>query len=117
MNTQKIIKAIESKKARSAWDKGVKNYAIDLVADLKGREVTKENLLNGARDWSEFSYGGSSLIYDGDICEALCSPSEVKRTDTGRLRPNSNETWLDVQARALSQACRLIMRATKFATI
>ena len=109
MKTQ-IIEALESINNKSAWDKGVNNYAIDLVNDCE-RELTLENLLNGARDWSEYSYGGCSLIYDADICEALCSPSEIKRTDSGRLSPNSREEWLDVQTRALKQASRRIFSA------
>jgi len=81
-----------------------------------GLEVTKENLLNGARDWSEYSYGGSSLIYDGDIAERLATPSEIKkctRVDGSLRNPNSSETWLDVQTRALRQAASKILRGTK----
>lgn len=68
-------------------------------------------MLNGARDWSEYSYGGCSLIYDGDIAERLCTPGELKRTRHGERRPNSREGWLDVQARALSQACSRVIHA------
>ena len=108
MKKEQLIKAIETTSARSAWKKGVKNYAIDLLDGLEG-EVTRENLLNGARDWSHYSYGGSALIYDTDIAEALCSPSELKKCNGGDWQPSKRETWLDVQARALSQACRLIL--------
>ena len=106
----KIIKALEAKKENSAWSKGVKNYAIDLVNDCEG-EITEENLLNGARDWAQYSEGGCALIYDADIAEALCTPSELKRTDNGRLQPNSGESWIDVQTRALYQAWGMIKRA------
>ncbi len=34
--------------------------------------------------------------------------TELKRTDNGMNAPNSRETWLDVQARALHQACNRI---------
>lgn len=34
--------------------------------------------------------------------------AELKRTDGGMNNPNSRETWLDVQARALYQACNRI---------
>lgn len=34
--------------------------------------------------------------------------AELKRTDRGMNNPNSRETWLDVQARALYQACNRI---------
>lgn len=113
MNTenQQIIDALESRKDRGAWDKGVTRYAIDLVSDCE-QELTRDNcktiLLNGARDWREYSYGGCALIYDADIAEELCSPSELKRCKGGERQPNSQETWLDVQARALHQACNRI---------
>jgi hypothetical protein len=97
---------------KSAWTKGVELYAQDMREFIEDQRIplTKEALLNGARDWSEFSYGGSSLIYDYDIAERLCSPSELKRKDGGRLQPSSTETWLDVQARALHQACRMVLK-------
>lgn len=116
-----IENAIKTRKARSAWDKGVKDFALDLlenIRDLNGREVETRKeletaLLNGARDWDEYSCGGCALIYDGDIAARLCSPSEFKRCRGGDWRPNRREEWLDVQARALFQACRLICRAAE----
>ena len=110
MEKQDIIDALESRKTRSAWSRGVNNYAIDLVDGLEDCvNITKEKLLNGARNWSEYSFGGCALIYDADIAEALCTPSELKAKRGGDLQPNSNETWLDVQARALFQASNLIL--------
>ena len=129
--TMKTIKelraAIESEPARSAWDKGVKVYAAELVGDLeeaiKGgyfstgkmsdRDALKAQLLNGASSWSQYSYGGSALVYDSDIAERLCSPSELKKRRGGEWQPSKEETWLDVQARALHQAARMIMRLAK----
>ena len=70
-------------------------------------------LLNGADDWKQYSWGGCSFIYDGQIAENLATPSELKRTDDGRLKPNKNEEWLDTQARALYQAFRLIWLTLK----
>lgn len=97
---------------KSAWTKGVELYAQELLEFLKENNLpaTKENMLNGAQTWREFSYGGSACIYDYEVAERLCSPSELKRKDGGRLQPNRYETWLDVQARALHQACRLVLR-------
>lgn len=125
INLEAIKNAIETRKTRSAWSKGVKNYAIDLldnIRDLNGREVETRKeletaLLNGARDWREYSWGGCSLIYNGDIAAALCSPSELKRCRGGEWRPNRREEWLDVQARALYQAFRLICRAAEGVTL
>lgn len=114
-----IKKELEARKDRSAWSKGVTVYALELLeeyqerAAYEGREAAdraefKAWLLNGADSWESYSYGGSSLIYNGDIAERLCCPSEYKRTREGERRPNSREEWLDVQARALYQAaCRL----------
>ena len=53
-------------------------------------------------------YGACSLIYDEDIAKRLCTPSELKRTNNGDRNPSSRETWLDMQARALSVAFRRI---------
>ena len=61
-------------------------------------------MLNGAKDWNQYSWGALSLIYDCDIAERLSAPSELKKTRGGERRPNSREEWLDVQARALQQA-------------
>ena len=117
VNTEEIAQAIEATKARSAWERGVKIYAAEIVEDvaylddddLTAREFWKA-LLNGAQTWREFSYGGCSLIYDEDIAERLCNPTELKRTNGGRRNPNSRESWLDVQARALYQASHLARR-------
>ena len=95
----------------SAWNRGVMRYALELINSIEvGEEITEKNLLNGAENWKEYSYGGCSLIYDVDICRRLCSPSEIKKTKDGERRPNKQENWIDVQARALYQAARLIMK-------
>jgi hypothetical protein len=112
MNTN-ITNKLNATKAASAWKRGVKDYALELVESAEV-ELTPENvkaiLLNGAKDWSNYSYGGCSSIYDTDIAERLCTPSELKRKKGGDLQPNTRETWLDVQARALFQAFNLIKR-------
>ena len=119
MNKQDIIKSLETRNDRSAWNKGVTTYAIDMVDAIEDESVLgspqllKKELLNGADDWNQYSYGGCALIYDYDIAEMLCTPSELKRTGGGRLQPNSRETWLDVQARALFQACERIKRIVR----
>jgi hypothetical protein len=120
MKTIKELRAaIEAEPARSAWDKGKKEYALELIekmdesAEFYGNPADKKDLLNGADDWSQYSWGGCSLIYDTDIAERLCSPSELKKVKGGERRPNSREEWLDVQARALTQAAHMIMRLAK----
>ena len=118
MKIKDIYDELYSMKTRSAWSEGVKNYAIYLLDAAYGycsEEIVEgnlhEELLNGAENWKEYSYGGCALIYDGDIAEALCTPSELVRTKGGRLAPNSRESWLDVQARALYEAEGLILSA------
>lgn len=113
-NNQPVLHSLKLRKDRSAWNKGVTRYAIDMVESAE-ETLTRENcrqvLLNGAFDWAQYSLGGSALIYDADIAEQLCSPSELKKTRNGERQPNSRETWLDVQSRALSQAYARIKRS------
>jgi hypothetical protein len=109
--TQAALAFIAASPATSAWKRGVKVYALEMVeslADQLDPTYSPEKLLNGARNWSEYSYGGSALMYDSDIAERLCSPSELKRTKNGDNQPSKAETWIDVQTRALRQAARLI---------
>lgn len=116
---EQLREAIKNSPARSAWGKGVKLYALDLIKEMPdtrefyGSPADKKDLLNGADDWQQYSEGGCSLIYDGDIAERLCNPSEYKRAKGGERQPNARESWMDAQARALYQAARLICRLAK----
>lgn len=110
MKTKNEIKnAIEATNPRSAWGRAVKTYALELLDSLDG-QFTQAALLNGAENWKAYSFGGCSLIYDAEIAERVCSPSELKRKRGGELAPNAMESWLDCQARCLSQAAALIAR-------
>jgi len=120
MKTIKAIRnALESTKATSAWARGVKEYAMELLEEMDGdmefygSPADKKALLNGASDWNQYSWGGCSFIYDSDIAERLSTPSELKRTRNGERRPNAREEWLDIQARALYQAEWMILRIAK----
>lgn len=103
----------------SKWSQGVQEYAAELYENMteNNLSITEENLLNGARDWKEYSYGGSSLIYDYDIAERLATPSEIKsrtrKDGSFNQMANARETWLDVQARALFQAAQQLLREAK----
>ena len=120
-----VKEKIENFKARSCWAKGVRDYAVHLFNEYIDNEkavrgyipniftITEKKLLGGAGDWKQYSWGGCAFAYDGDIARALCTPSELKRTKNGELPPNSQEEWLDVQARALYQAARLILETIK----
>lgn len=118
MKTNKELTAlVTATPARSAWKRGVKAYALEMIEGAEGELSSftdlKKELLNGARTWKEYSEGGCALIYDADIAELLCSPSEYRKTRQGERAPNSRETWLDVQARALGQAATLISTVAK----
>lgn len=128
MKTIKELRiAIENEPARSAWSKGVKEYALELLEELneaisggyfeleniEAPKILAKQLLNGASDWNQYSWGGCALIYDIDIAERLCSPSELKKTKNGERKPNANEEWLDTQTRALTQAAHMICRLAK----
>lgn len=115
-----LLEKVPMRKNASIWSKGVLQYAWDLVGTLDDTYVFEVNqpiallneelknlkkiLLNGADNWHDYSYGGNAYIYDEDIAGALCTPYEYRKTKGGTKQPNKDETWLDVQARALYQA-------------
>lgn len=123
----RMVEIITTTPARSAWARGVRAYAAELLDNLRraaayaaetgkpsplaDRETVRAALRNGARNWCEYSYGGCALIYDGDIAARLCTASELRRTHNGQRDPNPRETWLDVQARALCQASAAVLAA------
>ena len=116
MTHHELYLKIQNQKHVSAWNKGVSKYALELVETLalEGWEPTEKNMLCGASNWRQFSYGGSALIYDEEIARRLCSPSEFKKKKGGNLPPNKGEQWLDVQGRALFQAARLVFSRANY---
>lgn len=120
-----VSEKVKQTKTRSAWDRGVKEYAEELLeelaeaveggyvdeSDLSNRRLFEKAMLNGAGSWEQFSEGGCSLCYDGQIAERLCAPWELRKTDNGRKDPNPRESWINVQTRALFQAAHLILAA------
>ena len=119
--TKELRKLVKEIPNTSAWKRGVKEYVDELLDNLeekaqyyerlpKNERELKEWLLNGAMDCKDYSYTYCSLKYDSQIAERLCTPSELKKNDGGRLAPNSQESWLDVQTRALCQAHSRIAR-------
>lgn len=117
--TKELRKLVEEFPNTSAWKRGVKEYADELLDNLEERaqineripkdeKELKEWMLNGAIDCKDYSYTYCSLKYGSQIAERLCTPSELKKKDGGKLAPNRRDTWLDVQTKALIDAyCRI----------
>ena len=119
-NTLQILKAsihadIDRLKLRkSTWNNGLKQYMhnfIDYDDILFNKLVKSKNfnefkkiLLNGANNWTHYSWRGCSLCYNSDILERLCPASIIKRYQNCSM-VNGMEL-LDIQAKALNQACK-----------
>ena len=127
MEIKELINKLENQKACSKWQKGVIIYSVMLLekiqddhdhinGDISFREL-ETLLLNGAENWSRYSWGGNALINNEDIARMLSTPSELKRTCNGKKRPNRREEWLDTQARALTQAFYKIWGIVKSASL
>ena len=118
MKKQELLNKLEKLTPRSTWRRAVVSDSVDLVDSLDCSEIPnnweelKKLLLNGAADWSAYSYGGCALVYDEDIARHYCTPSELRKVThkdgTISEQANARENWLDVQARALNHAARLI---------
>ena len=123
------------KMPRSAWDKGVRDYAVWHILDgirINGFEGEKqiwttqkirELILNGAKDyenpnseyraWYRYSEGGCALIYNIDIAKQLCSPSAFKKAEKAIENETSETSWIKIQAHALFHAAQLIYKTFK----
>ena len=114
MTRDELLKALdELPTPRSAWSRAVHQYAREMVADLDAstvltRDTARRVVLNGAADARAFSEGGCTLIYNSDIAERVCTPSELRRARGGDLPPSRHETWLDVHTRAIRRALEVI---------
>lgn len=110
----RTLQSINARKSRSAWGRAVNEYAYELAESIEdGKEIKDINsfaveLLNGACDWCEYSEGGCSLISDYEIAERLCTPSKFKKKKQGELPPSRGMSWLELQARALRRASRIV---------
>ena len=132
-NIQAVANEVNNTKTRSAWSRGVKAYALEILANFDAwRDICEEwrtiygadscedcptldehTALNGAKDWSAWSYGGCGLVYDAYIAERLCTPSELRKLDGGERVPAGAATWCDIEARAARQAWRMIAEAVR----
>ena len=127
MEIKELINKLQKYKDRSKWGRGVTSYGIMLLekiqddhdyinGDISFREF-ETLLLNGAESWVKYSWGGNALITNEDIAKMLATPSELKKYNNGKKRPNRKEEWLDTQARALTQAFYKIWGIVKSASL
>ena len=110
-----VFNDVSGHNARSAWDRGVQETALDMLEELMDNHVFElepssitVKLLNGASDWDQYAYGGCHLIYDEEIAARYGTPAGLKRTRNGKRNPNKYDTGLDVESRACAQAAGLI---------
>lgn len=124
-NIQTVVNEVNNTKTRSAWSRGVKAYALDILASFEESrqwceangesvpELDEVTALNGANNWVMWAYGGCGLVYDAYIAERLCTPSELKKLHGGARVPAGAATWCDIEARAARQAWRMIAEAVR----
>lgn len=122
-NILAVTNEVNNTKTRSAWSRGVKAYALEMLErfeewrewnEANGEsmpELNERTALNGANNWVMWAYGGCGLVYDAYIAERLCTPSELKKLHGGARVPAGAATWCDVEARAARQAWRMIAEA------
>lgn len=90
------------------------HYYIEAISEHLPEEVPEDMtpaelnalLLNGARNWSEASFTGCYLCYDGDLSKCLLPPSL-------RARNPGSARLLHLQADALGTAAGAIIKAYK----
>ena len=121
-NIQAVVNEVEKAKTRSAWRRGVKAYALEMLERFEEwrrwneengesvPELEERTALNGASDWSAWARGGCGLVYDAYIAERLCTPSELRKLDGGARVPAGADSWCNIEARAACQAWGLIAR-------
>jgi hypothetical protein len=121
VSAQDVRDRIRTRGCRSARERGVKAQALDLIEGHDTlrchAEELQEQLLNNARDWYQYSWGGSALVYNGDIAERYMTPSELKRYNAPGHDAEmafGGENLIDMQARALKQAYRVVFQAVHF---
>jgi hypothetical protein len=122
LTVPETIKAIEATRPRSKWQQGVKQTALDMLEPFRDETMPerfadrRKMMLNGARDWESYIYGGCGLVYNRDIAERFFTASEMREY----MRPGHDasmawhgETLLDMYVRAIRQAEVLIARCAR----
>ena len=104
---------------RTQWMKAVetlKEMILDNIEefekDIKDYETLKKAVLNGAENFKQASYDGNFLIYNYELAEVFCTPKQLEKLETRKQFPHGigGQSWLDIQARALTQAFREIAK-------
>ena len=114
--TEELRKLVEEIPNTSAYKRGVQKYVVELLDNLeemariykrlpKDENELESRLLKDARNWENYSYRGYSLKSNRQIAERLCTPSEFRKKDGGRLAPSRHDNWFNEQAKALNYAC------------
>ena len=106
-----IRKELENLPVTNHWAKGVKTYAIDMFEEIIDsgelvfvRNIKEEDLLDGAKNWTEYSWHGRVTCYD-HIIRKILDPN-----DSGeQARSTDGKAWLDVQAEALAQVAQILL--------
>ena len=107
-----IVFALCTGNPRSAWARGVRETAFDILENLECEYIPAEHdqllavVLDGARDFKEWAEGGCGLVYNYDICHRYCTPSEIVRYKDGEREPKGG--WISIEALAGKQAFDLI---------
>lgn len=110
---------------RGRWNQAVASYATFLLesyvrmcwkAKNTGQpipELTPVTLLQGKRCWAEYSQGGCALTEPADIAKRVFTPKQFAKWESGRKV--TAEPLVDIQTRALVDACKLVMSAKRYA--
>ena len=119
----KIKTWVENSSCKSRWERAVKDYALEMISQCDEKNITSYKQIPNhcnAMNMTDYalakalSEGGCFEIYDAYIAKRLCTPSELKRVTrkdgTVRDLPHE-ESWLDVQTRAVYQAILLLKHA------
>lgn len=114
-NKEMILKEFdkETKKSRSYWAEKAKDYAYSLLENFEDDRnfdsvsKFKKALLNGAKDWEQYSYWGNSLCYNVQIAKAVLPPKKFEQYYNDKLFIPSDKL-MTLQIRALKQAWQLI---------
>lgn len=112
---------------RGQWNKAVASYAAFLwesyvrkcwKAKRTGQpipELTPVTLLQGKRSWAEYSQDVGPLTEAADIAKQVFTPQQFAQWESGRKV--TDEHLVDIQTRALVDACKLVMCAKRYADI